>query len=144
GLVFGMILTGGGVLGGEGLDRHAFALFLPPGSQAQEIAAHAHHIVTWSCILPSLFFVYFGVVRAWGAAVVPLFIQIVGILLVRFPFASLLLERWQGDAIWWSYPVSGLVVTALALIYYRYGNWQAAAQRLRLDHSGRRGQSGVV
>jgi len=48
---------------------------------------------------------------------------------VRFPFAELFLERYQVDAIWWSFPLSSVLSAILALAYYRYGGWRSAHMR---------------
>jgi Na+-driven multidrug efflux pump len=45
---------------------------------------------------------------------------------VRFPFAEALLGRYQVDAVWWSFPISSALAAALAMLYYRYGDWRHA------------------
>jgi Na+-driven multidrug efflux pump len=30
------------------------------------------------------------------------------------------------DAIWWSFPISSVLSSCLALLYYRFGGWRAA------------------
>ena len=54
-------------------------------------------------------------------------------LLIRYPLAYFQLERWQADAIWWSFPVSSVCSMAMALAYYRWGGWRRA-HMLRPDH----------
>ena len=54
----------------------------------------------------------------------------VALLGVRFPFAEALLTRYQVDAVWWSFPVSSLLAAALAVLYYRYGDWRHAQMAL--------------
>ena len=70
--------------------------------------------------------VLFGVVRATGAVMPPLVILAVALLGVRFPLAVAFLDRFQADAIWWSFPISGLVALALAVLYYKFGPWRSA------------------
>jgi Na+-driven multidrug efflux pump len=65
-------------------------------------------------------------VRATGAVLPPLAILSVSLLCVRFPFAVLLMDRYDADAIWWSFPTSSIVALALSVAYYRYGNWRSA------------------
>jgi len=60
----------------------------------------------------------------------PLIIFTIALLLVRFPFAEALLPRYQVDAVWWSFPVSSLLAAALAVLYYRYGDWRHAHMRV--------------
>jgi len=71
-------------------------------------------------------FVLFGVVRANGAVMAPLIILVLTLLGIRFPLALLGLDRWQADAIWWSFPLSAAVAVLLAFVYYTMGGWRAA------------------
>jgi MATE family, multidrug efflux pump len=43
---------------------------------------------------------------------------------VRFPLAWMLMDRWQADAIWWSFPISSVVAVVMAGLYYKYGHWR--------------------
>jgi Na+-driven multidrug efflux pump len=70
--------------------------------------------------------VLFGVVRATGAVMAPLFIFTIALLLVRFPLAEAFLGRYQVDAIWWSFPISSALAAVLAVLYYKYGGWRSA------------------
>jgi putative MATE family efflux protein len=108
------------------LSAEALGLFLPPGSEALRIAVHLNHIGAWSYIFFGVSLVMFGVVRANGAVVVPLIILAFSLLGVRFPLALSLMDRWQADAIWWSFPISSLVAVVLAAIYFKFGRWRSA------------------
>jgi Na+-driven multidrug efflux pump len=70
--------------------------------------------------------VLFGVVRATGAVMAPLFVLTLSLLLVRFPLAEALMSRYQIDAVWWSFPISSALSAALAVLYYKYGGWRTA------------------
>lgn len=104
-------------------DSYAYRLFLPAGSPALGIASDVNAIVTWSLIFMTIPLVLFGVIRAAGAVMVPLFVHILSLLIVRYPLAAVLLDRWQADAIWWSFTISAMVDVVLAILYYRYGRW---------------------
>jgi Na+-driven multidrug efflux pump len=99
-------------------------LFLPEGSPALDIAVHMNHIASWSFVFFGLSIVYFGVVRATGAVVVPLLIMAATMLGVRFPIAYLLLDTLHADAIWWSFPLSSVLSLVMAALYYKYGKWR--------------------
>jgi len=107
-----------------------FALFLPADSNALAIASHMNRIVTPSFIFFGISLTLFGVVRATGAVIAPLIILTIALLVVRFPFAEAFLGRYQVDAVWWSFPVSSLLAAALAVLYYRYGDWRHAHMAL--------------
>jgi len=126
GVLYSVILTGSIVLAIELLDRHIFGLFLPAASTALTIASHMSRIVTPSFIFFGVTVALFGVVRATGAVIAPLVVLTVSLLLVRYPLAQLFLERYQVDAVWWSFPLSSLLSCILALLYYRFGGWRGA------------------
>jgi putative MATE family efflux protein len=126
GVLYSMLLTGSVVLVIEALNVWVFGLFLPAGSAALTIASHMNRIVTPSFIFFGISLTLFGVVRATGAVIAPLIILAISLLAVRFPFAEALLSRYHVDAVWWSFPVSSALSAALAVLYYRYGDWRHA------------------
>ena len=132
GVLYSVLLTGSIVLVIELLNAWVFGLFLPAGSGALAIATHMNRIVTGSFIFFGVSLTLFGVVRATGAVLAPLFILAVALLAVRFPLAELFLARYQVDAVWWSFPLSSALSATLAVLYYRYGRWRSL--RLTLPH----------
>jgi MATE family, multidrug efflux pump len=126
GVLFSVVITGSMVLLIELIDQPAFQIFLPAGSAALEIATHLNRVVTWSFIFFGVTMVLFGVVRATGAVMAPLFILAVCLLLVRFPLAEMFVGKYRIDAIWWSFPISSALAAALAILYYKYGAWRTA------------------
>jgi Na+-driven multidrug efflux pump len=126
GVVFSVVLTGSMVLVIELLDTHAFQLFLPAGSEALRQASHLNHVVTWSFVFFGFSMVLFGVVRATGAVMAPLFVLTIALLVVRIPLAAALIGRYQVDAVWWSFPISSALAAVLAVLYYKYGGWRSA------------------
>jgi Na+-driven multidrug efflux pump len=126
GMLYSVLLTGSIVLTIEALNTLVFGLFLPDGSNALVIASHMNRIVTPSFIFFGISLTLFGVVRATGAVMAPLLILTIALLVVRFPFAEALLSRYQVDAVWWSFPISSALAAALAVLYYRYGDWRHA------------------
>jgi len=130
GVLYSVLLTGSVVLAIELLNTRVFALFLPADSNALAIASHMNRIVTPSFIFFGISLTLFGVVRATGAVMAPLIILTIALLVVRFPFAEAFLGRYQVDAVWWSFPLSSLLAAALAVLYYRYGDWRHAHMAL--------------
>jgi putative MATE family efflux protein len=124
GVVYSVALTGSIVLAIEILDTHAFRLFLPEGSEALHLATHLNRVVTWSLVFFGVSMVLFGVVRATGAVMAPLLVLTISLLVVRFPLADALLDKYQADAIWWSFPISSALSAVLAVLYYKYGGWR--------------------
>jgi putative MATE family efflux protein len=126
GVLYSVILTGTIVVLLELLDTWVYELFLPGGSAALGIASHMNRIVTPSFIFFGISVALFGVVRATGAVMAPLIILTIALLVVRFPMAQLFLDRYHVDAVWWSFPVSSVLSTVLAALYYKYGGWRHA------------------
>jgi putative MATE family efflux protein len=116
------------------LNRHALGLFLPANGAALDISAHLNLIVVWSFALFGTSIVLFGVVRATGAVMPPLIMLIISLWLVRVPFAHWMLDRWQADAIWWSFPLSSTTSMLMSVAYYRFGGWR----KVRLGLTGAR------
>jgi putative MATE family efflux protein len=108
------------------LNRSALGLFLPVAGTAIDIAVHLNHIVLWSFVFFGMSMVLFGVVRATGAVLPPLWILILSLWCIRVPFAYSLLDRWHADAIWWSFPVASMTSLAMASAYYRFGGWRSS------------------
>jgi Na+-driven multidrug efflux pump len=110
----------------EIFSKAALGLFLPPDSEALSLAEHLNRISAWSFVFFGVSMVLFGVVRASGAVMPPLIILTITMLMIRYPLAELLLDRWHADAIWWSYPISSATATVLAVLYYKFGGWREA------------------
>jgi putative MATE family efflux protein len=126
GVLYSVLLTGSVVALIEVLNLRIFGLFLPAGSGALAIASHMNRIVTCSFIFFGISVALFGVVRATGAVIAPLIVLTISMLLVRFPLAEFFLDKYHVDAVWWSFPVSSVLSSILALLYYRYGGWRSA------------------
>jgi len=108
------------------LDKHALGLFLRADSVALNLSSHLNAIVIWSFLFFGTSIVLFGVVRATGAVLPPLVILVIALWLVRVAFAFSMLDRWQAEAIWWSFPISSVTSMVLAVGYYRFGGWRKA------------------
>ncbi len=126
GVLYSVLLTGSIVLVIGLLAQQIFALFLPVGSAALHIGTHLNRIVSPSFIFFGISVALFGVVRATGAVIAPLVVLTISMLVVRFPLAWFFLDKYQADAVWWSFPVSSALAATLAAGYYRLGGWRHA------------------
>ncbi|SOY67748.1 MATE family efflux transporter [Cupriavidus taiwanensis] len=124
GLLFNVAMTGALVALIYLFNRHSLGLFLGTDSVAIGIAQHINVVVLWSFILFGFTIVIFGTVRATGAVMAPLVILFLSMWVIRLPFAWVLGPRIGADAIWWSFPLGSVVSLALAIGYYRFGNWR--------------------
>ena len=130
GVAFNFLIGGTLILIVYLLDRRALGLFLPANGAALDISVHLNGIVLWSFAFFGTSIVMYGVVRATGAVVPPLIMLAVSLWLIRLPFAYWMLDRWQADAIWWSFPLSSMMSVTLSVLYYRFGNWRKARMGL--------------
>lgn len=126
GVIYSILLTGSMLLLLYALDTHLYQLFLPAGSPALPIISHINAVVAWSFVFLGVSIVLLGVVRAAGAVMMPLFVHTFTLLGVRFPLAIALMDRWQADGVWWSFPISSVLAVVLAAVYYKRGAWQSA------------------
>jgi putative MATE family efflux protein len=134
GVAINVALTGTLVLVLWLFDRQLLGLFLTdPATIA--IAEHVNALVSWSFVLFGVTIVLFGVVRATGAVTAPLYILFTSLVVVRIPFAELLIPSWGVEAVWWSFPVGSVVSVTLAVLYYRYGGWRSAKMMPARPHA---------
>jgi putative MATE family efflux protein len=125
GVAINFVMTGGLALVIYVFDRSALGLFLADKG-AVAVAVHLNTIAIWSFCFFGVSMVLSSVVRSTGAVVVPLAILVISLWGIRMPFAVALLDRWQADAIWWSFPLGSIVSMLLSMAYYRFGSWRSA------------------
>ncbi|MBK7096619.1 MAG: hypothetical protein IPH57_16725 [Saprospiraceae bacterium] len=70
-------------------------------------------------------FCYSAVMRGAGDVVIPMFITIISLWLIRIPFAYFLAPYIAENAVWWSAPVGWTIGLILTYIYYKTGRWHA-------------------
>ena len=126
GVLFNFLIVGSLVTIVFLFNRPALSLFLPTGGAALNLSAHLNSIVIWSFLFFGTSIVLYGVVRATGAVMAPLVMLATSLWLIRVPFAFSVLDHWQADAIWWSFPISSVISMLMAITYYRFGGWRKA------------------
>ncbi len=81
-------------------------------------------IVSSFYILFSAMFTNHAVMRGAGDTLIPMFITLIALWVVRVP-ASVFLSKAMGvDGIWWSLPLAWVIGFVLTYIYYRTGRWK--------------------
>ncbi len=65
-----------------------------------------------------------GVMRGAGDTLVPMFITLFSLWLVRIPLAWILSKYIGVDGIWWAIPIAWFIGMCLSYIYYKQGNWR--------------------
>lgn len=81
-------------------------------------------IVNVFYILFVLMFIFYGLLRGAGATLVPMFISVLSLWLIRIPIAAILSKHMGATGIWWAIPISWGIGMLGALIYYLTGKWK--------------------
>ena len=81
-------------------------------------------IVCSFTVIFSTMFVFNGVMRGAGDTLVPMFITLLSLWIIRIPVASFLSDHIGPDGIWWSIPIAWSVGVGCSIIYYRTGRWK--------------------
>ncbi|TCO03635.1 MATE family efflux transporter [Natronoflexus pectinivorans] len=75
-------------------------------------------------IVFSSMFVLHGTLRGAGDTIIPMFITLISLWIVRIPFAWFLSKHFGESGIWWSIPAGWMVGLAGTWIYYKSGRWK--------------------
>jgi putative MATE family efflux protein len=78
-------------------------------------------------IMFSSMFVIGGVMRGAGDTLIPMFITLFSLWIIRIPFAWLLSHKIGVDGIWWAIPIAWFFGMVFSYIYYRMGKWKSKA-----------------
>jgi len=90
------------------------------------IAIGAEYLVIVSSfyVFFSAMFVIGGVMRGAGDTLIPMFITLFSLWVIRIPAAWILSRYFGVDGIWWSIPVAWFIGMLLSYLYYLKGNWK--------------------
>jgi len=93
---------------------------------AAVIAIGAEYLVIVSSfyIFFSTMFVIGGVMRGAGDTLIPMFITLFSLWVIRIPSAWILSRYFGVDGIWWSIPLAWFIGMSLSYLYYLKGNWK--------------------
>ncbi|WP_336963928.1 MATE family efflux transporter [Sphingobium aquiterrae] len=107
-------------------DRPVLALFLGAASPAIDIARHMQFLASWSFLIFGISMVLFGIMRANGVVLRPLFVLAFAMFPVRLGFYHFAYPAIGADALWIAFPVGSIVAAACALALYLEGSWRKA------------------
>jgi putative MATE family efflux protein len=82
------------------------------------------YIVSAFYILFSAMFVMNGVLRGAGDTLIPMFITIFALWVIRIPASWFLAQHFGPKGIWWGIPVAWGIGAVFSYIYYRTGCWR--------------------
>lgn len=81
-------------------------------------------IVSSFYLLFAIMFITNGVLRGAGDTLIPMFITLISLWIVRVPFAYLFSKSIGETGIWWAIPTGWGVGMILSYIYYKTGRWK--------------------
>ncbi len=93
-------------------------------AEVVRIGAEYLTIVNVFYIFFILMFVMYGFLRGAGATLIPMFISVFSLWLIRVPLAYFLSQHYGETGIWWSIPLAWATGLAGAFIYYLSGKWK--------------------
>lgn len=106
-------------------------LFISPNEKdIEDVVRIGHEYLVIVCsfyIFFSTMFVINGLLRGAGATIVPMFVTLFSLWLVRLPVAYFLSQRIGEQGIWWSIPIGWALGMIGATIYYLTGKWKDKA-----------------
>lgn len=82
-------------------------------------------IVTSFYLIFTSMFIFGSVMRGAGDTLIPMFITLFSLWLVRIPAAFFLSDKMGETGIWWSIPTGWTMGLVLTLIYYKMGRWKS-------------------
>jgi len=85
------------------------------------------YIVSPFYLVFSTMFVISGIMRGAGDTLIPMFITILSLWVVRIPASYFLSQKLGSLGIWWGIPIAWFVGTALSYFYYKTGRWKKKA-----------------
>ncbi len=81
-------------------------------------------IISGFYLIFSSMFVVGGVMRGAGDTIIPMFITLFSLWIVRIPLAAVMSATMGVDGIWWSVPIAWTSGLLLSYLYYRTGRWK--------------------
>ena len=85
------------------------------------------YIVSPFYLVFSLMFVFNGVLRGAGDTLIPMFITLLSLWIVRIPISAFLSAKIGTAGIWWGIPIAWLIGSGLDYLYYLSGRWKKNA-----------------
>jgi Na+-driven multidrug efflux pump len=72
-------------------------------------------------------FTFSGVMRGAGDTLIPMFITLFALWLIRIPMAYFLSSHIGEKGIWWAVPIGWTAGMIMSFLYYRTGRWKRKA-----------------
>jgi Na+-driven multidrug efflux pump len=82
-------------------------------------------VIVGSCyVIFSIMFSLNGLLRGAGDTLIPMFITLLSLWIIRIPLAYFLSDRFGERGIWWAIPIGWLTGAIFSFAYYITGKWK--------------------
>lgn len=105
-------------------DRQLMGLFTSDLEVIEEGVRYLH-IVCSFYVLFAIMFTYHGLFRGAGDTVVPMFVTLISLWVIRIPLAYYLSDLWGVNGIWWAVPIAWASGLLFSMVYYKTGRWKS-------------------
>jgi len=92
-----------------------------------EVGIQYIYVVSGFYIVVSTMFVFTGVLRGAGDTMIPMFITILALWIVRIPVSYFLSLEMGYMGVWWGIPIAWVVGVTASFFYYKTGKWKSKA-----------------
>ncbi|MCF6170155.1 MAG: MATE family efflux transporter [Bacteroidales bacterium] len=92
-----------------------------------EIGKNYLYVVSGFYVIFSTMFILGGVLRGAGATIIPMFITILALWVIRIPVSYLLSLKLGYLGIWWGIPIAWVFGVLASYLYYKTGRWKKRA-----------------
>jgi len=92
-----------------------------------EIGVQYIYVVSGFYVIFTTMFVFTGVLRGAGDTLVPMFITILALWVVRIPASYYLSVKFGYMGIWWGIPIAWFIGALFSFLYYKTGRWKTKA-----------------
>jgi putative MATE family efflux protein len=110
-------------------------MLFTPDSEVIRLGNEYLVIVSSFYIVFSTLFVVNAVMRGAGDTLIPMFITLFALWIIRIPASYYLAERMGPTGIWWAVPIGWAVGMTLSYFYYLSGKWKGKSV-VKVDGSG--------
>jgi len=118
-IVISLIFTAVSILFGRQIMN-----FFTHDSEVIRIGYHYLVIVSLFYIAFAVMFTFTGIFRGAGDTLIPMFITLMALWLIRIPLSYLLSRHFGAVGIWWGIPIAWVIGTIFTFIYYKTGRWK--------------------
>jgi putative MATE family efflux protein len=88
------------------------------------IGQHYLFIVGGFYLAFMLMFIFHGALRGAGDTIIPMFITLFSLWIIRIPVSSFLSTKIGTDGIWWGIPIAWVIGAVFSGIYFSTGRWK--------------------